>query len=175
MKPWRRDILTTLYIVFGAMTYFFTLWRTFNMMIQRTFQIINNLNVMTYFLTSRRTFWNFDYFLTLRHTFWRHDVLFHVIKYLFTLWRTFNMMIQRTFQIINNLNVMTYFLTSRRTFWNFDYFLTLRHTFWRHDVLFHVIKYLFTLWRTFWRCNNTVHVITYFLTSWSTFDVTTFF
>ena len=142
---------------------------------------------MAYFLSHDLLFDIMMYILTLSHTFWRHDILsilLDVVIYFLTSRRTFDIMIY-----------LTYLFTSWGTFWHygvrcdicFDVIYVISILFdimtyiWVFNVLVDVMAYFWTLWRNLWHFDvlysdvmphlHIIHfdVMTYIFMSWRTF------
>ena len=138
---------------------------------------------------SWHTFWSYDVLydtdipLDSVTTFWRHNKLSICNDILLTSWHSFHIFL--CYDVL--VEVMTYFWTSRHTFWwcikvifdvmtyflitwlsfgRYDVFLKSWHTSWYHNILFDVLMY-FTHFLT---CDIELHVyclcITYSLISW---------
>ena len=141
------------------MRYFWTLWRTFNIMLFFLYYIFH---VMTYFLTAWCTFhafWCPDI------TSWRHDMLYDIMMYFL--------------YFLTSWSIFAYFLTNDVIVYFLTYLLTSRHSFWHHYVLYLVFEVTFflTLWRNFWQ-NGILYVLfdvmTYFWRYSVVFDVMTY-
>ena len=83
-------------------------------------------------LTSWLTYWRDDIVFMSWHSCWYHNVLFDVMTYFVTLWRTL------------------------RTFWLCDVLFSPWRKFWGNDVVFYiytfnVMSYLLAWWQTVWR------------------------
>ena len=106
----------------------------------------HEVHILTYFV----------YFWSLWHTFWCYDVIFDVMTYLLTLWRSCSR--QDVLSIIFMLCCIS---------WHNDVLSILLC----HNILFDIITYSLTLWNNLllYVMMNFPYILTYFLRLWNTF------
>ena len=135
-------------------------------------------DVKTYCLTSFHMFWSYDVLRTECCTFWWHDILIDNTTYLLTLWHNFENVIifisffpswciYWCFEIL--FGITTYLWSYSICVYVMTYFITSRHTFWRHNVPFDVMMFLFLTFVTYLLMLWHIEITIYFLMLWNHF------